>query len=333
MFKREMLAAGTLSGLKPALKLSEEVAAQGHEKLEICHGAEMTQLSEKLAAILVLALGSTMGPQQSIVVNREAGKEDDGISMWADLIRHFEKGSMDLRKMDLHKSWENIKMDMGEHPNVFYGKLVAVSSKLAKLRVCKSEEDLTIRLVSAIEREKSSIYANAIQQYRGALISGMGWSLTTLLEFLTHIHDVSKEAAKIEPEVLRGFVAQGTQCTYCKRAGHDKERCWVLHPHLKNEFDMKKRETRCYNCGEMGHFSRNCKTKRKQSNIIASLNKNKMMINCYPKTFIDSGSSVHTVTDLNLLEPETIRTEKEISPVDGNKIQLTHVGERKINTG
>ncbi len=104
LFKREMLAAGTLSGLKPALKLSEEVAAQDHEKLEICHEAEMTQLSERLAAILVLALGSTMGPQQSIVVNREAGKEDDGISMWADLIRHFEKGSVDLRKMDLHKS-------------------------------------------------------------------------------------------------------------------------------------------------------------------------------------------------------------------------------------
>ncbi len=75
LFKREMLAAGTLSVLKPALKLSEEVAAQSHEKLEICHEAEMTQLSERLAAILILALGSTMGPQQSIVVNREAGKK------------------------------------------------------------------------------------------------------------------------------------------------------------------------------------------------------------------------------------------------------------------
>ncbi len=73
LFKREMLAAGTLSVLKPALKLSEEVAAQSHEKLEICHEAEMTQLSERLAAIIILALGPTMGPQQSIVVNREAG--------------------------------------------------------------------------------------------------------------------------------------------------------------------------------------------------------------------------------------------------------------------
>ncbi len=125
--------------------------------------------------------------------------------MWTDLICHFEKGSIDLCKMDLHKSWENITMNMGEH-------------------------------------------------------------------------------------------------------------------------------LKCYNCDRVGHMSKHCKMKRKRNNIVAT-NENENVIDCYLKTFIDSGSSCHTVTDLNLLEPETItQTCKEVNSVDGSKIKLTHVGVRIIRT-
>ncbi len=80
------------------------MAVIGHEKVEGQQTIEMEELSERLATVLVWSLESTVGPQQSIVVNRKLGAEDGGISMWADLIRHFEKGSTDLRKVATKKA-------------------------------------------------------------------------------------------------------------------------------------------------------------------------------------------------------------------------------------
>ncbi len=85
----------------------------------------------------------------------------------------------------------------------------------------------------------------------------------------------------------------------------------------------------------MGHFSKECKVKNNDNNMIATLKKiNTDVINCYMKTFVDSGSSCHTVTDLRLLNHETIEETKEIiKSANGSIIWLTHMGERTINTG
>ncbi len=50
----------------------------------------------------------------------------DGIMVWADLIRHFERRSTELRKLDLRRDWENCMIKLGELPNEFYGRLVAL---------------------------------------------------------------------------------------------------------------------------------------------------------------------------------------------------------------
>ncbi len=112
-YKRGMEATGILNGLEEALVRGEELA-RGEAKTEPTAEAdgeakpvELTITSKKLAAILLLSLESTKGPQQSIAVNRRWGEEYDGIRMWADLIRHFERGSTELRKLDLRREWEN----------------------------------------------------------------------------------------------------------------------------------------------------------------------------------------------------------------------------------
>ncbi len=236
-----MKAAGTMNGLRPAMDIGEKLAVNGHEKEEPYQFQDQDEPSRKLAAILVWSLESTVGPQQSIVVNRRIGTEDDGIRMWVELIRHFEKGSADLRKIDLHQNWENCVMKLGEHPNVFYGRLEAINSKLANLGVEKSEEDLMIRLIAAIEREDSGIYKNAIQQYRGALVSGIKWTTTALLEFLTQIYDAEHREDNSKP-VLKGFVAKETRCEHCNRIGHAKnesrrnhERVKTCHGHRRDD--------------------------------------------------------------------------------------------------
>ncbi len=160
---------------------------------------------------------------------------------------------------------------------------------------------------------------------------------TLTVAFLTQIYDAEHREVNSKP-VLKGFVAKETRCEHCNRIGHAKNECWKLKPQLRpsnNEPEGRgrKKGIKCYNCGEFGHIKRECK-KTGTSNVLATLNTNENIVGCYSRTFVDSGSSVHTVTNLNLLNRNSIkRTEKEVSSVDGTKLKLTHVGSRTINTG
>ncbi len=53
--------------------------------------------------------------------------------MWAELIKHFEKGSKEMRVSALRRDFETDMLKTGEHPNELYGRLVAVNSKLKSL--------------------------------------------------------------------------------------------------------------------------------------------------------------------------------------------------------
>ncbi len=89
----------------------------------------------------------------------------------------------------------------------------------------------------------------------------------------------------------------------------------------------------CFKCGKLGYMKYECMKNRKET-IVATLKSKEDMFYCYSRTFVDSGSSVHTVADLNLLDSNTIKiTEREVSSVNGINVKLTHVGSRTIITG
>ncbi len=51
------------------MKMGEAMAVTSHVKEEVYQFVELEELSERLAAILVWSLESTVGPLQSIIVN------------------------------------------------------------------------------------------------------------------------------------------------------------------------------------------------------------------------------------------------------------------------
>ncbi len=201
-FKRRLKATGILNGTKKAMQKGEELAVKQKTQSKIVKeeaddwNENLVDQSERLAAILLLALEGTKVPQQSIVINRSVGTESNGIQMWADLIKHFEMSSREVRMSALLKEWERCTLKEGEHPNELYGKLTAINSKLEALNAGHTCDQLKMRFVSVIEQDESGKYTHAIQQYRGTQIEGAGWSLKTLLEFLTHIYNTQK------PEII-----------------------------------------------------------------------------------------------------------------------------------
>ncbi len=246
-YKRRMRAAGILNGFRVALRKGETLASEGtltvkETKLETTKWSEgLEESSEKLAAVLLLSLESTRGPQQSIVINRSSSEEENGILMWADLIRHFEKGSKEIRMSELQRNWEMNEAKPDEHPNELYGRLIAINSKLKSLRAGYSEEQLQMRFVAAIEQDASGFYTNAMQQYRGTQIGGEGWDMGTLLEFLTHIHDMRKRQNPGKFEMKGLVITTIEKCVHCNRRGHKEENCWRKHPEKQPRSKQKSR--------------------------------------------------------------------------------------------
>ena len=54
-------------------------------------------------------------------------------------------------------------------------------------------------------------------------------------------------------------VIKNPVCRHCRKIGHDKDTCWVLHPELK---------PLCENCGMRGHWAYNCRKKETRANIV-----------------------------------------------------------------
>ncbi len=330
-YKRRMKAAGILNGFQKALKKGEALASKSKKEEEVEKWPEdIVESSERLAAVLVLSLESTRGPQQSIVVNRSSAEEEDGISMWADLVRHFEKGLVDLKIADLQKEWEMEAMRQNEHPSELCGRLVAINSKLKNLRVGFNDGQLQSRFVAALERDTSGTYKLALQQYRGAQITGNGWDMATLLEFLTHVCESEKRENKSNP-VMKGLATpRVSKCVHCKRAGHNEEDCWVKYP-SKMPIKRNIRQIKCCGCGKSGHYKKDCTRHLMAANV--KLNESETVIDCYYESILDTACSCHVVTSLGLLERGTITHANErIIAANGSEITLTHKGKRSIIT-
>ncbi len=339
-YKRRMRAAGILNGLQKALKRGEALASKGivtekETKEQVTEWPEdMKESSEKLAAVLLLSLESTRGPQQSIVVNRSSTEEENGILMWADLVRHFEKGSVELKMSDLQKEWEENEVKRGEHPNELYGRLIAINSKLKNLGAGYTEDQLQMRFVAAVEKDVSRLYTSAMQQYRGAQICGNGWDMAILLEFLTHVHDTNKRDNPVKPEMKGLAMPNVVKCAHCNKRGHKEENCWSKYPEKQPRGKRGMSNPKCYKCGKIGHMKKDCNSvERKYIAARLNMNDSENVIECYLETLIDSASSCHTVASLSLLDEGTVENvNRTVKAANGKEIMLTHKGKRTIRT-
>ncbi len=290
--------------------------------------------SERLAALLVLALEPTKGPQRSLVVNTSTGDEDDGVLMWANLIKHFETSTRETRIASLLQLWEREALRQGEYPDELYGRLTAINSRLAGLGEEYTDTKLLMRFVSAVERSEDERYSPATQQYYGAQILGSGYTLDQLREFLARVNATSKAVKMAGPTLKR--LATTPKCAHCGKLGHVENDCWTRHPakapSRKPDGHKAGRKRLCWECGKEGHIAAECPKKDRSSrdSIVAA---NVLKEESKEITFIDSACSVHLVESLDILHNvRKLHKTQTVQAVDGHTISLTHKGEREIST-
>ncbi len=245
-FKRIFKATGQLNGIAEALRYGEFLANEANiekAKLEISdeiaakvenvtHSDTLKrkalEQSPKLVALLTLAMANSVGAQQSIVMD-ELENDEDGVTAWAKLIKHFEQSTKEVRVEHLLHQWENDTLRPGEHPDELYGRLMATKRRLEKHGEVISDTNLTRRFVSAIERQEGHKYNDVITFYRGQMILNNPCNISNLREFLAYVH-VSKSQVT-DSSTIKGL-ASISGCTYCGKTGHKEENCWNKHPEV-----------------------------------------------------------------------------------------------------
>ncbi len=339
-FKRLFKATGRLNGIAEALKYAEILVTKASTNVEGETDIEQEKLqlkaigqSPRLAALLTLAIANSEGAQQSIIMD-ELENDEDGITAWIKLITHFEQSTQEVRVDNLLYQWENEVLQTEEHPDQLYGRLTSMRTKLQNLGETISDANLTRRFVSAIGKEKNNKYKDVITFYRGQIITGNPCTISSLREFLSYVH-VNEPGRATEP-TMKGL-ASITKCTHCGKIGHKEDDCWNKYPKngrfRNNGKRLPPQPIECWACGKAGHVKRNCpNTSKNKPHISAGIVENVINENdvC---NYIDSASSIHLVTSIDLLRDVMEVTSREImQTVGGEFIKLTHKGNRLLVT-
>ncbi len=224
------------------------------------------------------------------------------------------------------------------HISTLYARLSTLNRRLTALGDGFSPQVTVRRFIHAIEKQKNHPYKGVLQQHRGQTIKGKPYTLDELRELLAYVYATAENRKETE-------LGAAMKCSFCTKEGHEEQEYWAKNSELKRghretakaprfKKEDHRRRLRCYNCGKKGHLKRECRAPSRMENIAMSAEHNGAgNAENYP-AMVDSGCSVHLVKDVALLDAGSVKEAiGSLRLADGNKVQISAVGERTILVG
>ncbi|CDY61521.1 BnaAnng17590D [Brassica napus] len=152
-------------------------------------------------------------------------------------------------------------MKEGETVESYVGRVTVILEEMRRLNRVKSKYEVNKKVLSSLKMPYT-IVAPCLEE-NAEVMENM--PLESLPEFFDICDDVAEEACVLMMKGMSLDSRPGKWCGLCKKRNHNEEDCYY------NPRKGSSRRGKCFQCGERGHFARDCKRKNQEQVVKESL--------------------------------------------------------------
>ena len=173
----------------------------------------------------------------------------------------LKNGNKAVELVRLEKQFQELSMKEGETIESYVGRVTVILEEMRRLNRVKSKYEVNKKVLSSLKMPYT-IVAPCLEE-NAEVMENM--PLESLPEFFDICDDVAEEACVLMMKGMSLDSRPGKWCGLCKKRNHNEEDCYY------NPRKGSSRRGKCFQCGERGHFARDCKRKNQEQVVKESL--------------------------------------------------------------